>query len=295
MAQATSAQREPSMEEILASIRRIIEDSDVAQKPGPAAARYPANEPAAAVRSEIDAFRSELRPAPEVRPEPRTAPAEPVASIARNVEPAPPAGLAPKTFRLAEVQAQVAREAASARSAETERTPVTLAEVQQQLAREGNRTTTATVSVVSPAMATAVVHPAARVATAASTQAQPVDETRPSVEPRPSAEASYEKPRDLVPVDFRRSETAPAASSAPVAAGDPASKPGIISPVAGRQVAAAFGELSEAFAARSKKTFEDLAEQMMRPMLQDWLDNNLPVLVERLVREEIERVARGVE
>ncbi|MBZ9917266.1 DUF2497 domain-containing protein, partial [Mesorhizobium sp. BR1-1-7] len=29
------------------------------------------------------------------------------------------------------------------------------------------------------------------------------------------------------------------------------------------------------------------------PMLQDWLDNNLPTLVERLVREEIERVARG--
>ena len=64
--------------------------------------------------------------------------------------------------------------------------------------------------------------------------------------------------------------------------------------LAGRQVAAAFGELSEAFAARSKKTFDELAEQMLRPMLQDWLDNNLPMLVERLVREEIERVARGV-
>ena len=75
----------------------------------------------------------------------------------------------------------------------------------------------------------------------------------------------------------------------------PCSKPAIISPSAGRQVAAAFGELSEAFAARSKKTFDDLAEQMLRPMLQEWLDNNLPILVERLVREEIERVARGVE
>ncbi len=28
----------------------------------------------------------------------------------------------------------------------------------------------------------------------------------------------------------------------------------------------------------------------MRPMLQEWLDNNLPTLVEKLVREEIERV-----
>ncbi|TGV63965.1 DUF2497 domain-containing protein, partial [Mesorhizobium sp. M00.F.Ca.ET.149.01.1.1] len=38
-----------------------------------------------------------------------------------------------------------------------------------------------------------------------------------------------------------------------------------------------------------------MAEEMLRPMLQDWLDNNLPTLVERLVREEIERVARGAQ
>ena len=74
----------------------------------------------------------------------------------------------------------------------------------------------------------------------------------------------------------------------------PSPKPvGIISERAERQVAAAFGELSEAFAARAQKTFDEMAEDMMRPMLRDWLDNNLPVLVERLVREEIERVARG--
>ena len=34
------------------------------------------------------------------------------------------------------------------------------------------------------------------------------------------------------------------------------------------------------------------AEDMMRPMLKNWLDDNLPSLVERLVREEIERVSR---
>ena len=121
---------------------------------------------------------------------------------------------------------------------------------------------------------------------------QPTADSRPNVEARPAVEARYEKPRDIVPVATRRSESTPPASAAPA---ESAPKPAIISPVAGRQVAAAFGELSEAFAARSKKSFDDLAEQMMRPMLQDWLDNNLPVLVERLVREEIERVARGVE
>ena len=67
----------------------------------------------------------------------------------------------------------------------------------------------------------------------------------------------------------------------------------IMSEEPGRQVAAAFGELSDAFAASRKKSFDEMAEEMMRPMLQDWLDNNLPLLVERLVREEIERVARG--
>jgi cell pole-organizing protein PopZ len=67
----------------------------------------------------------------------------------------------------------------------------------------------------------------------------------------------------------------------------------LISEQTGRQVAAAFGELSEAFASRNRKSLDEMAEEMLRPMLQDWLDNNLPTLVERLVREEIERVARG--
>ena len=67
----------------------------------------------------------------------------------------------------------------------------------------------------------------------------------------------------------------------------------IISEAAGRQVAAAFDELSEALMASRRRSFDEIAEEMIRPMLQDWLDNNLPTLVERLVREEIERVARG--
>jgi cell pole-organizing protein PopZ len=71
-------------------------------------------------------------------------------------------------------------------------------------------------------------------------------------------------------------------------------KQGILSHHVQQQVAQSFGELSEAFLASRRKSFDEMAEEMLRPMLQDWLDNNLPVLVERLVREEIERVARGV-
>lgn len=86
-----------------------------------------------------------------------------------------------------------------------------------------------------------------------------------------------------------------AAQAGPVA-GDAQAGEGravLMSDRAGRQVAAAFGELSEAFATSRRRSFDEMAEEMLRPMLQDWLDNNLPTLVERLVREEIERVARG--
>jgi cell pole-organizing protein PopZ len=72
-----------------------------------------------------------------------------------------------------------------------------------------------------------------------------------------------------------------------------ATRSSLVSENTGRQVAASFGELTDAFAASRRKSFDEMAEDMLRPMLQEWLDDNLPTLVERLVREEIERVARG--
>lgn len=38
---------------------------------------------------------------------------------------------------------------------------------------------------------------------------------------------------------------------------------------------------------------EGIVKQMLRPLLREWLDVNLPGIVEKLVRAEIERVARG--
>ncbi len=38
---------------------------------------------------------------------------------------------------------------------------------------------------------------------------------------------------------------------------------------------------------------DEKVEALLRPMLREWLDNNLPSMVERLVRDEIERVSRG--
>lgn len=40
-------------------------------------------------------------------------------------------------------------------------------------------------------------------------------------------------------------------------------------------------------------TIDDLARQLLRPMLKDWLDANLPGIVEAAVRKEVERIARS--
>lgn len=58
-------------------------------------------------------------------------------------------------------------------------------------------------------------------------------------------------------------------------------------------VQAAFGNLANTILSNSTRTLEDIVKDMMRPMLKAWLDENLPTVVERLVRAEIERVARG--
>lgn len=55
----------------------------------------------------------------------------------------------------------------------------------------------------------------------------------------------------------------------------------------------AFNLLAHTVLTNNARTLEDLVREMLRPMLKAWLDDNLSTLVERLVRAEIERVARG--
>jgi uncharacterized protein len=243
MAQASSAQREPSMEEILASIRRIIEDSDTARKqedelqPVRQEPDFPARAVESAARSvvEVDAFRAELRSTPEA--------------------------------------AQAAPEVAP------EKKPVTLAEVQARIARE--RQSGAAAPVADNPEPQAIL--------------ETVDELAEDIDIEGELEAEDNLAGEEAAADAARELSQPTVPGAAQMGPQPQpQRTAIISEHAGRQVAAAFGELSEAFAATRKKSFDELAEEMMRPMLQDWLDNNLPVLVERLVREEIERVARGV-
>ena len=72
-----------------------------------------------------------------------------------------------------------------------------------------------------------------------------------------------------------------------------AAEPPLLSKATTAAVHSAFGALAQTTLVQNAKTLEDLVREMLRPMLQAWLDDNLPILVERLVRAEIERVARG--
>jgi uncharacterized protein len=67
----------------------------------------------------------------------------------------------------------------------------------------------------------------------------------------------------------------------------------LISAATDSAISSAFGSLTHTILSQNARTLDDLVQEMLRPMLKSWLDDNLPALVERLVRAEIERVSRG--
>jgi cell pole-organizing protein PopZ len=73
---------------------------------------------------------------------------------------------------------------------------------------------------------------------------------------------------------------------------EPADAP-LVSADAASSVASHFQALAASMIINDSGLLQKYAQEMLRPMLKQWLDDNLPVIVERLVRAEIERVARG--
>lgn len=71
--------------------------------------------------------------------------------------------------------------------------------------------------------------------------------------------------------------------------------PAILSGNSAQAVHSAFSKLSDSVLSRtsSERSLEDVTRELLRVMLKQWLDENLPAMVERMVREEIERVARA--
>jgi cell pole-organizing protein PopZ len=114
-----------------------------------------------------------------------------------------------------------------------------------------------------------------------------VDEPpRAAAPPPPKPEPPPEPPAAKLPV--------PAEPPAPISLPDDA----LVAPEAAAAAASSVGALVRTLIAgreqiavhRGGPTIEDLVREEIRPLLKEWLDTNLPPLVERLVRAEIERV-----
>jgi cell pole-organizing protein PopZ len=79
----------------------------------------------------------------------------------------------------------------------------------------------------------------------------------------------------------------------------------LVSDTAAAAATATFAELARTMAQEpsssgnmplgSGRTLEDLVKEMLRPMLKDWLDRNLPPMVEHMVRRELDRMTRKAE
>ena len=111
------------------------------------------------------------------------------------------------------------------------------------------------------------------------------------VPPQQPQQPQY-KPLPFVPVPEPEwvEEVAPQQAYYP----EPPQGGALMSPQAAYATQASFQALADTLLARmgGERQLQEMAQELLRPMLKHWLDDNLPPLVERIVRDEIERVAR---
>jgi len=101
--------------------------------------------------------------------------------------------------------------------------------------------------------------------------------------------------RDAADIDFdslavEEQATAPRAPEPAFESEPPRER--LLSNTTDTTVTSSFNMLAHTVLTQNARTLEDLVKDMLRPMLKGWLDENLPGMVERLVRAEIERVTR---
>jgi uncharacterized protein len=127
--------------------------------------------------------------------------------------------------------------------------------------------------------------------------APPAVDTPPPPWRRPPVEAlTARRPEpELEPEPQARQDPPPAQETIPdeePPEQEPAIEPPLLSDEADRAVSGSFQVLSTSLAFQSDE-IEAMTREILRPMIKTWLDEHLPSLVERLVRAEIQRVARG--
>jgi cell pole-organizing protein PopZ len=221
MSQTAKAQ-EPSMEEILASIRRIIADDDAAKPPAKAAEPpKPAPAPAPARAAAPPA------PRPAAAPPPRPAPPPPAISAQDDID---------SMFAMPEP-------------------------------RQNGAGAPADILDLTEAMEAPPEPPALR----------RIDAVPDVVEAPPS------EPDEPPTVGEARRQFQQHTGA----------DRNLLSPNTTAAVDSAFNSLAQTVLVQNSRTLDDLVREMLRPMLKAWLDDNLPKMVERLVRAEIERVSRG--
>jgi cell pole-organizing protein PopZ len=225
--------QEPSMEEILASIRRIIADDEA--KPAaakPEAAAAPAPKP---VMKDIPP--SAIAPKPAA-PKPAPAP------------PPPPAPEPAASNNQDDIDAMLASLDAATPEADIRPAP----------------------------------QPEADVFELTDEMALP--------DPTPPPASSFNKIEPADDIEFSEARRARQPVHEPPFDNSPPGPP-ILSRSTVSAVESAFNSLANTVLSNNARTLEDLVKEMLRPMLKSWLDDNLPGLVERIVKAEIERVSRG--
>jgi cell pole-organizing protein PopZ len=228
--------QEPSMEEILASIRRIIADDDGAKTQPPKPADGVAQQPASSSPRPVPPPRA-MTPPPPI--EPMISPSAALAAAKERADFPKPASFAPESEHEPETGAEMSPD---------------ILDLTERMAAEprpgaGFRTIDAELDLI-------------------------FEETPPGPPEQPT-QMMAEAPAPVEPPTPAKAEQS------------------LMSAATSAAVDSAFNTLAQTVLVQNGRTLEDLVREMLRPMLKTWLDDNLPGMVERLVRAEIERVSRG--
>ena len=124
------------------------------------------------------------------------------------------------------------------------------------------------------------------------------DEPTPVREPTPEPPPPFREPVREPPM--REPEIPPAREPERPASFDPFDA--LVSNTTAAASSAAFASISSrlgeqrrpVYLGNGNATLEEIVRDLLRPMLREWLDENLPGLVERIVAEEVERLAREI-
>jgi uncharacterized protein len=256
--------QEPSMEEILASIRRIIADDEAKppaaaavapakpERPVPAAPGPKAPVPKPPVMNDVQP--PAIRPAPAATAKPAPPPVKPAPAAVAPPQPSPAAPSQPVASNSQNDIDALLNGLDEATGPE---------EIRQALPDDEVFDLTDEMAVAAPE--------------------------------RPQSSFQRVEPQD----DLESTETVaakptprqPGFEPPPLVNSSPAQQ--ILSRSTVSAVESAFNTLAHTVLSNNARTLEDLVKEMLRPMLKSWLDDNLPGLVERIVKAEIERVSSG--